>query len=214
MTAEIRSPEATGTKHTRRLRASGFVPAIVYGLGKKNESIAIPEKQIDGLIRKHAHGLIRLNVEGGKAQNIIIKSVQWDSVTDRVLHVDLIRVAKGEKVTVEIPVSLVGEAPGLKEGGVLEKYVDEIAIDCPAENIPEVLEISVDDLHLDGTITYRDISLPDGCEFHFEHHESDDEEGAADPLDQPVLAIKLPQADEEESSDDQASGAESAGENE
>jgi large subunit ribosomal protein L25 len=91
----------------------------------------------------------------------LLRDVQWDSLGVEVLHVDLTRVSADELVEVEIAVELRGEAPGTKEGGVIEHHTHEVTIQCPAAAIPESLVVSLNQLQLGATITAADLKLPD-----------------------------------------------------
>lgn len=181
-----------GTSAARRLRRAGKVPAVLYGHGKENISLAVKQHALDGLLRRGAHGLLRLRVDD-KPQNALIKDVQWNAMGDEVLHIDFIRVAKGETVTVEIPVTLRGEAPGVNEGGILEQKIYELELDCPVESIPEEIEINVNELHLGEEIKISDIQLPDECEL---HREEDEEK--ADLIERVLVEVSHPVEEPEE----------------
>jgi large subunit ribosomal protein L25 len=104
-----------------------------------------------------------VNLEGGVTESALIQSLQWDTFGAEILHADLYRVRKGEKHEAIVAVQLRGEAPGAKEGGIVQLVLHEIEILCPVESIPDVFDVSVNDLHLHGEITAGQISLPEGA---------------------------------------------------
>lgn len=149
-----------GSRNSRRLRQSGQIPAVLYGHGQASVSLTIPESDIQAAIR---HGAKLVNVTGAVSDSALIQQIQWDALGSDVLHLDLLRVSKDETVTVTVAVHLRGEAPGTKEGGVLDHARHEIEMECRADSIPEYLEVSVNELHVDQSITVGDLELPGGA---------------------------------------------------
>ena len=152
--------EQLGTNHTRRLRRSGQVPAILYGHGEKNVNLAIPGTEVSSAIR---HGTKVVQVQGAISDSALISEVQWDAFGSTVLHLDLIRVSADEKVEVSVPIELRGEAPGTREGGITEHVTHEVQIECAVSALPEKLVVSVNDLHLGQSILASDLELPEGA---------------------------------------------------
>lgn len=153
--AELR--ENFGKGHARRLRAAGKIPAVLYGHGAEPQHLALPGHQVSLLIRR-ANALLDLEV-GGKHEFALVKDVQKDPVHQIIEHMDLLVVKKGEKVTVDIPVILVGEpAPGT----LANLDANTISIEAEATHLPESIEVSVEGLE-DGThVTAADLKLPAG----------------------------------------------------
>ena len=149
-----------GTRECRRLRRGGQVPAILYGHGEANLNLSVPKGEVLTAIR---HGSQMLEMRGAVSETALIREVQWDAFGIDVLHIDLTRVSAEEAVEVTISVELRGEAPGTKEGGVVEHQTHQVQILCPAGSIPEKLAISINDLHLSQTITADVLDLPDGA---------------------------------------------------
>ena len=151
--------ETRGSRNARRLRQSGQIPAILYGHGQECVSLTIPESEVQAAIR---HGAKLVDVMGAVSDSALIQQIQWDAMGSDVLHLDLLRVSKDEAVTVTVAVHLRGEAPGTKEGGVLDHVRHEIELECRADSIPEHLDVTVNELHVGQAITVGELELPAG----------------------------------------------------
>ena len=149
-----------GTKNARRQRAAGTIPAILYGHGKETVSLSVPANEIAAAIR---HGSRLVQLEGEVKDNALLRAVQWDTFGTDVLHVDLTRVSVDERITVNLRVEIRGTAPGTKEGGTVQHLVHEVEVECPAMAIPEKLELNINTLGLDETLTVADLKLPEGA---------------------------------------------------
>jgi len=156
--AERRS--SCGTRASRRLRSAGRVPGIVYGHGVENAAIAIPEKSLLEVLHSGAR-MLKLDLEGAE-ENVLVKEVQRDSLTDKIIHIDFARVSLDERVEVSVPVKLRGTPVGVKEGGIIDQPLRELDVECVATQIPEVLEVDVSSLEIGQSILVRDVSLPGG----------------------------------------------------
>lgn len=151
----------TGTKRMRRLRRAGFTPAVLYGAGGgKSESLSISTKQVDAAIR---HGSQVVKLTGKVSTDALIKDIQWDAFGSEVLHLDFTSIDLTEAITVSLSVELVGEAPGVKVGGVVKQMMQDMEIECAANALPDKLEVKINDLELNQSITVGDVELPDGA---------------------------------------------------
>lgn len=155
LTVEVR--EHRGKHSNRRLRRAGKIPAVLYGHGKKNVSLAVPAEHLNALVH---HGSRLVMLTGGVEDSAFIREVQWDTWGTHVLHVDFTRVTAHEKVEVQIAIELRGEAPGAREGGVVEQLIHEVEIECPASAVPEKIEVNINHLNLHGSITLGELELP------------------------------------------------------
>lgn len=160
-TLTVEARELLGKRNSKRLRAQGKVPAVLYGHGEASVSLAVDRKELASAIKHNAH-LVKLT--GATTENALLKDVQWDAFGSNVLHVDLTRVDANELVEVEIRVKLRGEAPGVKQGGVVTQTKRRIEIISPAIAIPEELELKISELELGQSLTAADVSLPDKVE--------------------------------------------------
>ena len=159
-TLEVESREMRGKRNNRRLRALGKIPAVLYGHGLEPVSLAVPAEQFDAMVR---HGSRMVSLTGAVNESAFIRDCQWDAWGNHVVHVDFSRISAHEKVQVQVTVELRGEAPGVKEGGVLKQLIHEIELECEAANIPEKLTVNINDLALNGSITVASLELPPGA---------------------------------------------------
>ncbi len=150
--------EQTGKRNNRRLRRAGSVPAVLYGHGEANVPLTLPAEELAAIVR-HASHMVEL--QGAVKEKALIRDLQYDAFGVEILHVDLARVSEHERVEVTVQVELRGEAPGLKEGGVIVHSLHEAAVECPAGSIPDHLEVNVNDLHLGSAITVDELELPE-----------------------------------------------------
>lgn len=158
LNVEVRNTR--GKRNARRLRQSGTIPGVLYGHGGDVLSLALPGEQVAAMLR---HGSRLVELSGAVSEKAFVSELQWDVYGTEVLHVDLIRVSEGETVELEITVELRGEAPGLREGGVIDQVVHQVEIDCPIGVIPEKLFLSVKELHLNESLTAAKLQLPEGA---------------------------------------------------
>jgi large subunit ribosomal protein L25 len=158
LTVQVR--ENLGKRHNRRLRKAGSVPAVLYGHGQKNVCLVVPADQLGALVHR---GNRLVTLTGAVHESAFIREVQWDTFATQVLHVDFTRVSAHEKVELALSVELRGEAPGIKDGGVVEQLIHEVSIECPASAVPEKLEVNVNNLNLEESITIADLMLPEGA---------------------------------------------------
>ena len=152
--------QSRGKRNNRRLRKAGHIPGVLYGHGEENISLTVPGDALDTLVMR-GNRLVALT--GGVDESAFIREVQWDTWGSHVMHVDFTRVSEHEKVEVRVAVEIRGEAPGLREGGVLDHSVHEVQISCPAGSIPERISVSVNNLKLHDSITIADLELPEGA---------------------------------------------------
>lgn len=156
--AEARNEFGKGA--SRRTRRAGMVPAVIYGHGEKPRHISLPAKEFAAAIR---HGgmttVFDISVSDGENTLALPKAIQRDPLKDTYRHVDLIIVRRGELVTVEVPVHILGEAA---RGTLLVTEHDKIMIQADALNLPEYLEASVAGLDAGARLTAAAITLPDG----------------------------------------------------
>jgi len=155
VTAEVR--ETFGKGAARKLRASGKIPAVLYGHGINPQHLALPTHQI-GLIIRKANAVLKLSI-GGKNQLALVRDVQKDPVKQAIEHLDLIVIRQGERVHVDVPIHIEGEvAAGMSLG--LEATT--ISLEAEATHIPEFLVTNIEGAEEGTQIFARDIELPPG----------------------------------------------------
>lgn len=159
---QVEKRESRGKHHARRLREAGQLPAVLYGHGEPTLSLAVPAEQLNAALR---HGVKIVELQGAATGQALLHELQWDTFSSHVLHVDLIRVKAGERVKIEVPIELRGEAPGTKEGGVVEHSLHQVEIEVDIARVPDMLHVNINALELDGAMTIATIEdLPNGAE--------------------------------------------------
>jgi large subunit ribosomal protein L25 len=156
-----------GSRAARRLRREGFVPGVVYGgadadsTSFKVDARALRQVLVDG------SALIDLAVAGGKRRPVIVKDQQLHPVRGEVMHIDLLEVRLDEKIQAPVSVQLTGteEAPGIKEGGVIEHVTHQLNIEALPTDIPEAITIDVSGMEIAATMHLSEVSPPPGVTF-------------------------------------------------
>ena len=159
--------DRAGKGSARSLRGEGRVPAVIYGEKKDPESISIAINDITKLYNAGRILSTLLDVDiDGKKHRVIARDVQLHPVRDTILHADFLRLGKGAKVAVEVPVRFLNEetCPGLKSGGVLNVVRYTVELDCPADNIPVDIELDLIEASMGDSLHISEVTLPDGCE--------------------------------------------------
>ncbi|HAK56783.1 MAG: 50S ribosomal protein L25 [Vicinamibacterales bacterium] len=169
-TLEAVTRSTFGKNETRRLRRDGRLPAVVYGtagkkVGKKKDAggtpVSVDPKPLMRIMHSESgtNTLIGLTIDGGKPTQVLVKEFQLDPIMDRLLHVDFYRVAMDRVIIVSVPVTLKGEAIGVKqEGGLLDFVHREVEVECLPADIPEHLEVDVSELSIGDGVRLRALS--------------------------------------------------------
>ncbi|MFI9642033.1 50S ribosomal protein L25/general stress protein Ctc [Micromonospora sp. NPDC051925] len=151
-----------GKGGARRTRRAGKVPAVLYGHGEKPKHIALPAREFAAAIRKGgANQLFAIEVSDGTQVLALPKAIQRDPIRDSFEHVDLLLVRRGEKVTVEVPVQLTGEAA--RDTLIVHDH-DTLSVTADATKVPDHLEASIEGLEAGSQVTAADVELPTGVE--------------------------------------------------
>jgi len=162
---DARRREQHGTGPARAFRREGFVPGIVYGQGQEPISILLEARRLQAFLRHHG-SLINLTVDGQVAQDnlaVLLKETQRHPVSREVLSVDLQWVSMVEEVQLEVPVMVIGSAPGVaRDGGALDLAMHEIVVACLPGDIPQHIEIDVSGLEIGHSLHVSDITPPPG----------------------------------------------------
>ena len=160
--ATIRNSKTKGDINS--LRQKGDVPAIIYGGTEENQKISLSKKQIKILIDQEnfLSNMITLNVEG-KQISVLPRDISFDPITDDPIHIDFLRIVKGGRIILEIPVKFINneDSPGLKKGGVLNIVRRKVELKCPTENIPNELVVDLDGVDIGQSFKISAIQLPE-----------------------------------------------------
>jgi large subunit ribosomal protein L25 len=147
-----------GSLHCRKLRKAGIIPANVYGHHEPTASVSVSEEVLTPLIHSGTR-VVNLEFEG-QTSKALVREVQWDTLGQKIRHVDLMRVDPNEKLTLEVHVELKGTAPGVIAGGVLDHEMRTLTVECLAIAIPDNIIIKVGHLEIGGVIHVREVEAP------------------------------------------------------
>lgn len=166
VTLEVQDRNDAGKGVARKLRASGQVPAVVYGGHRDPAKISVDRKAITELIHKSEHGMrsiFLLKMAGTDQQrHAMIKDIQINPLSRKMIHVDFVRVLMDEKIRTTVPVHIVGTSIGVKEGGILDWHIREVHIECLPNQIPDRLDVDVTALGAHDFLCIKDLQLPEG----------------------------------------------------
>ena len=171
------------------LRNEGRVPGVLYGSRLEPIPIEVTRAVIHPLVFTAKTHLLSLKLDGHEEYDCIIKDVQFDPVSDEIIHFDLIGLTRDEKIQLEVPIRLLGSAVGVKEGGLLQESMHKLNVECLPKNIPQSLEIDVTELNIGDTIHVADLN--------FEHIT------IINPEDTIVVSVVLPKVEKEAEPDEE-----------
>ena len=169
----------------KRLRQAGSIPAVLYGHGEGTIMLSVKESDLGKVIE---HGSHIVELTGSLSESALVKDIQWDAFGSSVLHLDLARVSATEEVEVTLPIELKGEAPGTHEGGIVKFLKHEVTILCPANQLPDKIELRINELKLDDMISAGDMPLPAGVKL---------SSPAEEPIVSCAIAVEKPEEVEE-----------------
>lgn len=145
-----------------RIRQDGNIPAVVYGAKLDSKSIYVSEADFTKIIRKVGrNGVISLEL-GGNKHNVVLSDYQADPIKHEVIHVDFLAVDMSKEITANVRINLVGDAPGVKDGGVMQQSMHELTVTATPDNIPQSVDIDVSNLQVNETLTIADIQTNSG----------------------------------------------------
>jgi large subunit ribosomal protein L25 len=161
--------ETRGKNEARRMRVAGDVPVVVYGGGTESLAATAALRDLAAILRTDTgvNTVFSLDIEGEGINDVIFQDRQIDPVRGRLIHADLRRFAKGEKIEMTVPIHLVGHAAGLQElGAVLTQAMREIKVLCEPANTPDSIDVDVTDLQAGESIHVSDLKIGQGIEIH------------------------------------------------
>jgi large subunit ribosomal protein L25 len=193
-TIEVHQRDDIGKGFNKKLRREGWIPAVVYGAGKDPVAIKVERTRFLDLLRETGseNAVFLLELSGtGKQRHTMVRQIDADPITNRVLHVDFQRVLMDEVVRVSVPIEIVGIAEGVKtHGGVLDFITREIAIESLPGDIPQKVEIDVTELEIGDHVETGALSLPSGVTL-------------MEDTDRVIVAIAAPRIEEEEEEEEE-----------
>jgi large subunit ribosomal protein L25 len=198
LSAELRT--GTGKGFARKLRHRGKIPAILYGSKNGCISLSVNQADLKQALKAGSHTLIQININGDKRGKrlVMLKEIQDHPIKTMIYHVDFYEVSEKQKVEVALPIILKGEAIGVKsEAGILEHVLRELHIECPANAIPEHIEVDISELSLGRAVHVEELSL-------------DKKITVKDDPSQTVVCVVAPKAEEEKIVEEEVEGEEGA----
>jgi large subunit ribosomal protein L25 len=202
-TLKVSPRDVFGTRATRRLRKQGFVPGVVYGQGGEARPFQIPARQLRTVLGE-GQNLFDLELDGSKTVPVVIKEQQHHPVRGEITHLDCLEVRLDEEIQAEVPIELDGadNAPGVREGGVLEHVTREITVEALPTEIPERITVDVSEMEINDTINLAAVAIPTGVKL------------MAEDLEEITIATLSPPRVEEEPEPELEEEAELVGEGE
>jgi large subunit ribosomal protein L25 len=189
--------ELTGTVGARKSRSSGRIPGVIYGHGQTPLAIAVEAKAVGTLLHGRRQSIIDVTLDG-KKDTAIVREVQLDPVTRRVLSIDFQRVSRTDVITANVPIVTVGTPAGVREqGGLMDLVTHEIVVRGPADKIPEAIRIDVSALTIGQNIAASELQLGEGMRLQT-------------PPDTTIVSISAPRVEEEAAPAAAPEGAEAA----
>ena len=154
--------ESTSSSSTNKLRATGFIPAILYGGKDPNQKISIEKKSVRDIIKSDnfLSKVLELDIEG-KKEKVLPRDVAYHVVSEEPIHIDFMRIVSGKKIVLEIPVKFINhpDSPGLKRGGVLNIVRRTVELKCPAESIPDDITIDLTGTDIGTSLKISSVKL-------------------------------------------------------
>ena len=189
--ANIRSGQGKGA--VRRLRRTGVIPAIMYGAGQEPLPLELAENRIRRQLSNEAFFSHVLTVKvDGREERAVIKSLQRHPATERILHLDLLRISDTQRITMLVPVHFENEedSPGRRAGGSISHHITEVEISCLPKDLPEYLAVDTLEMNIGDSIHLSQVPLPEGVEIPALIHGPEH--------DQPVISIQMARVTEAE----------------
>tara|TARA_B100001123_G_scaffold279_1_gene516 strand:+ start:974 stop:1756 length:783 start_codon:yes stop_codon:yes gene_type:complete len=156
--------EAASTGQVKKLRSDGFIPAVLYGGKKSNLNISLKKLHLQDLIRTETFmsKVFDMDIDGS-AEKVLPRDIAYDPISDEPIHIDFIRITKGSKLILEIPVKFINhdKSPGLKKGGVLNIVRRKVELKCPTENIPDEIVVDLDNTEINSSLKISSVKLPE-----------------------------------------------------
>ena len=145
----------------KQIRKNAKVPGIYYATDSAPMPITVEENELNKFVyTKEAH-IAMFEIDGQEPLRAIVKEVQFDPLSDKIIHFDLLGMTAGQTLQLEIPVALEGQPKGVREGGVLQQFMYKLDVECLPKNIPDQITLDVSDLGIGDSILVRDLSFED-----------------------------------------------------
>jgi large subunit ribosomal protein L25 len=154
----------TGSGRLNQMRREGWLPSVIYGRGAENKNLKVDAKTFDELIARSSSEniIVNLEIEGEGTRLAFLQAIQHDPLSGITMHADFLAIDNKTEITAHIPAHLVGEAPGVKTGGVIEQYVHALEITCLPDDLPEAIDVDISSLQLGDSLHVGEVTYPKG----------------------------------------------------
>lgn len=201
--------QETGKGAVRRMRHNNIIPGVVYGAGKAPVSISMNHDEANKMFQNEAaySHILDLQIDG-KKESVVLKSLQRHVYKPILMHIDFLRIKAKEALTMRVPLHFTHEdtAPGIKEGGLLSKQMNDIEIKCLPADLPEFIELSLENMAMDQTLHLSDIKMPKGVTLATDITEDNDQAVCAIHAPKAASATQEGSDEASDASDEQATG--------
>lgn len=162
----LKVQERTDNKTGRQLRAEGKIPAILYGKKIKNQALVFDRQKFEEVFEQAGtSSLLDLKIDSEKPVKVIIQDIQFDPVTDQIVHADFYQIKKDEKIKTEIPIEIIGQSPAVEEGGNLIIDKDQLEVECLPDKLVDHFKVDISALKtFDDVIRVKDLAIPKDIE--------------------------------------------------
>ena len=154
---DVKHRKELRSKGSKLIRKQSLVPGVLYYAGAKSVNISIDKSVLFHAIQS-GQRIFEID-QDGESQYTMIKQLQYHPVTDEVIHIDLMRVRRSEKITISVPLVLVGDSVGVREGGLLSQSLNQVEISCFPTDVPEHIELNIEDLELNSAKSVADLDV-------------------------------------------------------
>ena len=151
-----------GGRSARILRKDGIIPANYYYKGEENINLSVVKLELLKSLRS-GHRIFEVTLKGS-TQYVMLKEIQYHPVTDDIIHIDLMRIRRDEKMTISVPLVLEGTATGVKEGGVMMQNITSIEINCLPADVPEQIVVDISNLEMHASLNVEDLEVSEELE--------------------------------------------------
>jgi large subunit ribosomal protein L25 len=154
----------TGSGRLNQMRREGWLPSVMYGRGAENKNLKVDAKTFDELIARSSSEniIVNLEIEGEGTRLAFLQAIQHHPLTGSTVHADFLAIDSKTEITAHIPAHLIGEAPGMKAGGVIEQYVHALEIICLPDDLPETIHVDISSLQLGDSLHVGEVTYPKG----------------------------------------------------
>lgn len=159
ITIQAKRRELSTKGAVNKLRKNGEVPGIYYTKGTEPIPISVPELSLNPIVYTAETHIINLDLGDTEAKKSILKNIQFDPVTDKIVHIDFLGISLDKEIEIEVPISIEGQAKGIKDGGIIQQSMHKLSVLCLPGDIPQHITINISDLGVGDAIHVKDLAI-------------------------------------------------------